>query len=133
MAPVSLVRLAGSISVIRLEGEFDMVNAPEVVTLLDQAIDDAGSRLVAVDLSEVAFLDSTLLQALVTARDRVGSSGLAGLDSSRVRMTFPCRLRVRLRSGRTLEIEGDERGSCGRPLSEQREVVEAKRALARLG
>jgi anti-sigma B factor antagonist len=70
MAPVSLVRLAGSISVIRLEGEFDMVNAPEVVTLLDQAIDDAGSRLVAVDLSEVAFLDSTLLQALVTARDR---------------------------------------------------------------
>jgi hypothetical protein len=71
--------------------------------------------------------------ALAPGRDRVGSSGLAGLDTSRVRMTFPCRLRVRLRSGRTLEIEGDERGSCGRPLSEQREVVEAKRALARLG
>jgi anti-anti-sigma factor len=70
MAPVSLVRVAGSVSVIRLEGDFDLVNAPDVVKLLDEAIDDPGSRLVAVDLSEVTFLDSTLLQALVTARDR---------------------------------------------------------------
>ena len=62
-----------------------------------------------------------------------GHSGLAALDTERVRMTFPCRLRIRLRSGRVLEIEGDERGSCGRPLAEQRDVVEAKRALARLG
>jgi anti-anti-sigma factor len=70
MDPVSLVRLAGSISVVRLEGEFDVVNTPDVAALLDTAIDDPDSRLVAVDLSEVTFLDSTLLQALVTARDR---------------------------------------------------------------
>jgi hypothetical protein len=31
-----------------------------------------------------------------------------------------------LHSGRTLAVEGDERGACGRPLDEQREVVEEK-------
>jgi hypothetical protein len=46
-----------------------------------------------------------------------------------VRLTFPSRLQIRLRSGRTVELEGDEPGSCGRPLSEQRAVVERKRAL----
>jgi anti-sigma B factor antagonist len=70
MEPVSLIRVAGSVSVVRLEGEFDVVNTPDVAALLDTAIDDPDSRLVAVDLSEVTFLDSTLLQALVTARDR---------------------------------------------------------------
>jgi anti-anti-sigma factor len=70
MAQVSLARVGESISVVRLEGEFDVVNTPDVVALLDTAIDDPDSRLVAVDLSEVTFLDSTLLQALVTGRDR---------------------------------------------------------------
>jgi hypothetical protein len=75
---------------------------------------------------------SAMKAALSPGRDRTEPSGLAALDTARVRMTFPCRLHLHLRSGRTLEIEGDERGSCGRSLSEQREVVAAKRALARL-
>jgi hypothetical protein len=45
-------------------------------------------------------------------------------------MTFPCRLRIRLRSGRRLEVEGDEPGSCGRPIDEQAAVVDEKRRLA---
>jgi hypothetical protein len=67
------------------------------------------------------------LRALMTA----GSGrGIAGLDTGRLRMTFPCRLAVRLRSGRVVEVEGDEPGASARPLEEQRRVVEARLAAA---
>lgn len=56
--------------------------------------------------------------------------GIEHLDTERIRLSFPCRLSIRLRSGRTLEVEGTERGSCNAPLSEQREVVEEKARLA---
>jgi hypothetical protein len=49
-----------------------------------------------------------------------------------MRMSFPCRLRIRLRSGRTLELDGAQPGSCGRPLAEQRRVVEDKCGLVGL-
>jgi hypothetical protein len=57
---------------------------------------------------------------------RAPGSGLEALETDRMRMSFPCRLRIRLRSGRVLELEGDERGACGRPLDEQRRVVGEK-------
>ena len=68
-------------------------------------------------------------------RRRLGSlirgdrAGIDALDTSRLRMTFPCRLRVRLRSGRVLELEGSERGGCGAPVREQADVVAAKAEL----
>jgi hypothetical protein len=55
-----------------------------------------------------------------------GGDGLAGLDTGRLRMTFPCRLRVRLHSGRVVELEGEEPGASARPVEEQRGVVEAR-------
>jgi 2-methylcitrate dehydratase PrpD len=64
------------------------------------------------------------------ARTRGG--GLDGLDTDAMRMSFPCRLRIRLRSGRTLDLEGAQPGSCGRPLEEQRRVVEEKCRLVGL-
>jgi hypothetical protein len=58
---------------------------------------------------------------------RSGSGGgIDALDTGRLRMTFPCRLRVRLRSGRVVELEGDEPGASARPVAEQRAVVEAR-------
>ena len=54
------------------------------------------------------------------------AAGTAGLDTSALRMTFPCRVTLRLRDGRTVEITGDEPGSCGRPLREQSDVVSRK-------
>jgi 2-methylcitrate dehydratase PrpD len=58
---------------------------------------------------------------------RAGSArGLADIDTGSLRMTFPCRLRIALRTGRVLELEGDERGASARPLAEQREVVAAR-------
>ena len=63
---------------------------------------------------------------------RTRGSGLASLDTAAMRMSFPCRLRIRLRSGRVLELDGEERGVCGRPLHEQRRVVEEKCRLVGL-
>ena len=55
-----------------------------------------------------------------------GPPSIERLDTSRMRLAFGSRARIRLRSGRVLEAEGDERGACGRPLDEQRAVVEEK-------
>jgi 2-methylcitrate dehydratase PrpD len=55
--------------------------------------------------------------------------GIEGLDTGAMRLEFPSRLRIRLRCGAMLEFEGRDRGACGRPLEEQRGVVDAKAAL----
>ena len=64
--------------------------------------------------------------------DRSGDSGIDALDTAGLRMTFPARLSIRLRDGSTQVVEGSEPGSCGRPLTEQRAVVEERRAVAGL-
>lgn len=58
-----------------------------------------------------------------------GEGGTNTLDTRALRMTFPCRLTLRLRNGRVVELDGAEPGACGHPLAEQREVVERKMAL----
>jgi hypothetical protein len=55
-----------------------------------------------------------------------GARGLAALDVTRLRLTFPSLVRVRLRSGRMLETDGREPGSCGTPIEAQRGVVADK-------
>jgi hypothetical protein len=47
-------------------------------------------------------------------------------------MTFPSRLRIRLRDSSTKVVEGSEPGSCGQPVSEQRAVVDERLAVAGL-
>jgi hypothetical protein len=59
-----------------------------------------------------------------------GSGGIEGLDTAALRVTFPSRLRIRLHDGSTRVVEGEEPGSCGRPLAEQRAVVEERLAVA---
>jgi 2-methylcitrate dehydratase PrpD len=61
-----------------------------------------------------------------------GDRGIDDLDTAALRMTFPSRLRFHLRDGSTRVVEGTEPGSCGRPLSEQRAVVEERLAVAGL-
>jgi 2-methylcitrate dehydratase PrpD len=61
-----------------------------------------------------------------------GERGIDDLDTAALRMTFPSRLRIRLRDGSTRVVEGSEPGSCGRPLAEQRAVVEERLAVAGL-
>ena len=75
------------------------------------------------DLLRQPELVGRLLRLLAATRH---SRGLAGLDTARLRLAFPCSVSVRLASGRVLELDGDERGACGRPLAEQRQVIEDK-------
>lgn len=70
-----------------------------------------------------------LLGQLRRAALSPGEGGTSTLDTRSLRMTFPCRLTLRLRSGRVIELDGSEPGACGHPLAEQREVVERKMAL----
>ena len=62
-------------------------------------------------------------------RARTTGGDLASLDTARLRLDFPCRVRIHLRSGERLEVDGVDEGACGAPLDEQRAVVQAKEAL----
>jgi anti-sigma B factor antagonist len=68
--PVTRVdRDAGSV-IVRLAGELDLYNAHEVrETLLDEC--SANPERVVIDLSEVAFIDSTALGVLIEARSKM--------------------------------------------------------------
>ena len=55
---------------IELEGEFDLYAAPEFKAHLTDAIDGGNSGVV-VDLSEVTYLDSTMLAMLVGGMKRL--------------------------------------------------------------
>jgi hypothetical protein len=71
-----------------------------------------------------------LLARSLRRRPAGDAGGIEGLDTRTLRMTFPSRLRIRLRDGSVRALEGGEPGSCGRPLAEQRAVVEEKQRLA---
>ncbi len=68
------------------------------------------------------------LRGRLSGRSVAGT--INGLDPAALRVTFPSRLRIRLRDGSTRVVEGSEPGSCGRPLAEQRAVVEERLAVA---
>lgn len=68
--PVAGVHRNDQAVVVRLAGELDLYNAPDVrETLLDEA-SRAPERLV-VDLSAVEFIDSTALGVLIEARSKL--------------------------------------------------------------
>jgi 2-methylcitrate dehydratase PrpD len=85
------------------------------------------ARALAADGDLRRFLGRTL-----RGRRRGPDPGIDGVDTAALRMTFPSRLRIRLRDGAVRDVEGDEPGSCGRPLAEQRAVVDERLAVAGL-
>jgi anti-sigma B factor antagonist len=64
----------GSTVVVEVSGELDLYSAPELMQVVDEAMRDAGTETVVIDLSEVDFL---------------GSSGLGVLASLATRATVP--------------------------------------------
>jgi anti-sigma B factor antagonist len=83
-------RHEGAVSVVSARGEVDVFTAPGLDTELDSLIAAGNSRLV-VDLSDVAFLDSTglgvLVKALKHAREAGGWLHLV-VASDRIRKIF---------------------------------------------
>lgn len=65
--PVTGVTRRDGALVVALAGELDLYNAPAVREALTVALEAAPDRLV-IDLSEVAFVDSTVLGVLLEAR-----------------------------------------------------------------
>jgi anti-sigma B factor antagonist len=62
--------------VLSLAGELDLADAPALREALRRAVERAPKRLV-VDLTEVTFVDSTVLGALVEARSKLGGDAFA--------------------------------------------------------
>lgn len=74
--PVIAVEESGAARVVRLGGELDLYNAPAVREALRRTIAESPERVV-LDLSEVDFIDSTALGALIEARAALpGGNGL---------------------------------------------------------
>ena len=71
--------------VIAARGEIDLFTAPELKKVITEVIEN-GERRVAIDLSEVSFLDSTALGVLIGAvkrlRSRGGALAVVNTDSS---------------------------------------------------
>jgi anti-sigma B factor antagonist len=70
--PIVGVSENGGAVVVRLAGELDLYNTPAVKEALADALGRTAARLV-IDLSDVTFIDSTALGALVEARKQLGS------------------------------------------------------------
>jgi len=73
--PVHAMERMDDAIVVRLSGELDLRNVEEIRAALAEAIAQEPGRLV-VDLSEVLFLDSTVLGVLIEARAKLGKRGL---------------------------------------------------------
>ena len=69
--PFSLTReaLGTGVAVISVRGELDMLTVPELRAALGEELERGASRLV-LDLSDVSFIDSVSLAAIVNARRR---------------------------------------------------------------
>ena len=64
--------LEGGDRVLTLEGELDMYITPRLRTRLHELAEEEGTHLV-VDLSDARFIDTTVLEAFVTAQDELAS------------------------------------------------------------
>jgi len=71
---VSRTNPAAAVELLRLEGTFDMANIAEASDAFDAALDH-GAAAVIVDLRDVEFLDSTMLNFLQQAHTRLDNDG----------------------------------------------------------
>jgi anti-sigma B factor antagonist len=71
---IANVRQEGGVTVVCIEGRFDAVAAPQVKAELHRLIENGNARL-AVNLSQMDFIDSAGLGALVSSLRRAAAEG----------------------------------------------------------
>lgn len=65
-------------AILAVSGELDMLTVPRMRDALNRVI-EGGARSVVLDLSDVSFIDSVSLAAIVNARRRLGDGGRVGV------------------------------------------------------
>jgi anti-sigma B factor antagonist len=80
---VSIEEHAGSYSVVAVRGEVDIHTAPKVQYAIERAAGENGGGAVVVDMSGVAFMDSTALSTFMRAKDSLQEQGTS------LRLTAP--------------------------------------------
>jgi len=82
-------RIHGDWTVIEVKGELDLATVPALRERID-AVSDGGAARLAVDLTQVTFMDSSslglLVAALKHARERGGDLALVGVGGSPARV-----------------------------------------------
>ena len=71
---ISIERREGQVAIVTPEGRLDLASAPEFKQTLNNVV-DAGYRILIVDLSNVPFLDSSGLGALISGMKATRLSG----------------------------------------------------------
>jgi anti-sigma B factor antagonist len=87
---VSVARRSGDVPIVVVSGEVDVYSAPALKESLTGLL-KSGTSTVVVDLTQVAFLDSTGLGALVEARaatNEIGGSLLVVCNQERILKLF---------------------------------------------
>jgi anti-anti-sigma factor len=73
--PLAVERIqAGRHELLAVEGEIDIATSPRLIAALNEAVTDSAGAVV-VDLSAVAFMDSTGLALLIRAQRRMSRRG----------------------------------------------------------
>ena len=74
---VSIVEHTGVYSVISVRGEMDLHTAPRLQHTIERVAENEEIGAVVVDLSDVAFMDSTALSSLMRSKDVLGQRGIS--------------------------------------------------------
>ena len=74
---VSIDEHANAYSVVAVRGEMDLHTSPKVQGAIERASENNGVGAVVVDMSGVAFMDSTALSALVRSKEALQKRGVA--------------------------------------------------------
>jgi anti-anti-sigma factor len=69
--------VVGNQAVVRFTGEIDMAVADDMASVATVALDREGLKSLVIDLTEVTFMDSCGLRALVEAHDAAQSKGIS--------------------------------------------------------
>jgi anti-sigma B factor antagonist len=83
-------RLAPGGRLLAASGELDIATVPELRERLDAAV-DAGIKRLVLDLSDISFMDSVAMAAILHTRTRLGESGRINVvvpESSYTRLVF---------------------------------------------
>jgi anti-sigma B factor antagonist len=70
--------LGGAVAAITVHGELDMLTVPELRSALGAEL-AAGTTRIVLDLTDVSFIDSVSLAAIVNAKRQLGADGRLGV------------------------------------------------------